>query len=64
MFITLLLFMIIFTRNIRRLGSRCKRRKVRNVVRKYKCDFLILCETKLNSFSSSLLRSIGGGRLT
>ena len=45
------------------MGSGCKRREVRNVVRRYKCDFLILCETKLDALSSPLLRSIGGGRL-
>ena len=33
------------------------------MVRRFKCDFLILCETKLVSPSPALLRSIGGGRL-
>ena len=49
--------------NIRGLGSCCKRREVRNVDRRFKCDFLILCESKLASPSPALLRSIGGGRL-
>ena len=56
--------MIILAWNIRGLGSICKRREVWNVVQRYKCDFLIFCETKLESFSQPLLRSIGGGRLT
>ena len=55
--------MIILGWNIRGLGSSCKRREVRNVVRRFKCDFLILCETKLVSPSPALLRAIGGGRL-
>ena len=55
--------MIILTWNVRGLGSSCKHREVRNIVRRYKCDFLILCKTKLDSFSLPLLRSIGGGRL-
>ena len=55
--------MIILAWNIRGLGSCCKRREVRNVVRRFKCDFLILCETKLVSPSPALLRAIGGGRL-
>ena len=55
--------MIILAWNIRGMGSGCKRREVRNVVRRYKCDFLILCETKVVALSSPLLRSIGGGRL-
>ena len=55
--------MIILAWNIRGLGSCRKRREVRNVVRRFKGDFLILCETKLVSPSPALLRSIGGGRL-
>ena len=45
------------------MGSGNKRREVRNVARRYKCDFLILCETKVVALSSPLLRSSGGGRL-
>ena len=63
MFIIFACFMIILAWNIRDLGSSCKRREVRNVVKRYKCDFLILCETKLDAFSYSLLQSIGGGRI-
>ena len=56
--------MIILAWNIRSLSNSCKRREIRNVVRRYKCNFLFLCETKLDSFSQPLLRSIGRGRLT
>ena len=56
--------MIILAWNISGLVSSDKRRKVRNIVRRYKCDFLILCETKMDAFSPPLHRSIGGGRLT
>lgn len=56
--------MIILAWNIRGFGSCSKRREVQNVVRRYKCDLLVLSETKLDSFSSSILRTIGGGRLT
>ena len=52
--------MIILAWNTRGLGSKCKRREVRNVVRRYKCNYLILCETKLDSLTSSLTQSIGG----
>ena len=45
------------------MGSYRKRREVRNVVRRFKGDFLILCKTKLVSPSLALLRSIGGERL-
>ena len=55
--------MIIFAWNIRSLGSSNKRRELRNIIRRCKCDFLIICETKADSFSPALLRSIGGGRL-
>ena len=55
--------MIILAWNIRGLGSCCKRREVRNIVRRFKCDFLILCETKIDVLSPSLLRTVGGGRL-
>ena len=55
--------MIILSWNIRSLGSSGKRRKVRNIVKRYKCDVLILCEIKLDSLSQPLFRNIGGGRL-
>ena len=53
--------MIILSWNIRDLGSSDKRREVKNIVRRFKCDILILCETKVESPSHSLLRNIGGG---
>ena len=56
--------MIILSWNIRGLGSGLKRREVRNLVRRFKCDILILCETKVDSHSHPLLRNIGGGRLS
>ena len=55
--------MIILAWNIRRLGSRAKRRELRNLVRISKVDFLIILETKAESLSPSTLRNIGGGRL-
>ena len=48
---------------MRSLGSSKKRRKLRNIVRRCKCDLLIVCETKTDSFSPALLRSIRGGKL-
>ena len=56
--------MIILAWNIRGLGSSNKCRELRNLVRRYKSDFLIVCDTKSDSFSQPLLRFIGGGRLT
>ena len=53
--------MIILSWNIRGLDSSHKRREVRNMVRRFKCDILILCETKVELRSHSLLRNIGGG---
>ena len=54
--------MIILSWNIRGLGSSSKRREIGNIVRRYKCDVLILCETKLDSLSQPLLRNISRGR--
>ena len=56
--------MIILSWNKRGLGSGFKRREVRNMVRKFKCDILILCETKVEIRSHSLLRNIGEGRFS
>ena len=56
--------MIILSWNIRGLGSSLKHKEVRNMVRRFKCDILILCETKMELCSHSLLRNIGGGRLS
>ena len=53
--------MIILSWNIRGPGSRDKRREVRNIVRRFKCDILILCKTKVESPSHSFLCNIGGG---
>ena len=39
--------MIILSWNIRGLGCGIKRREVRNIVGRFKVDFLILCETKV-----------------
>ena len=64
MFITFLIIMIIWAWNIRGLGSSNKCRELRNLVRRYKSDFLIVYDTKSDSFSQPLLRSIGGARLT
>ena len=55
--------MIILSWNIRGLGNSGKRKEVRNIVRRFKCDILFLCETKLTSPSHALLRNLGGGRL-
>ena len=55
--------MIILSWNIRGLGSSGKRREVRNIVRRFKCDILIMCETKLTFPSHALLRNLGGGKL-
>lgn len=55
--------MIIIAWNIKDLGSSNKRRELRNLVRRYKADFIIVSETKMDSFSLPLLHSIWGGRL-
>ena len=49
---------------IRGLGSSNKCRELSNLVHCFKSDFLIVCETKADSFSQPLLRSIEGCRLT
>ena len=56
--------MIILSWNIKGLGSGIKHREVRNIVRRFKVDFLILYETKVELCSRSLLHNIGGGRLS
>ena len=56
--------MIILSWYIRGLGSSHKCREVRNMVRRFKCDTLILCETNVEVRSHSLLRNIRGGRLS
>jgi exonuclease III len=52
--------MIVGTLNIRGLGSRVKRRKVRDLVRLERLDFLALQETKLQVVDDSLPRSLWG----
>jgi exonuclease III len=52
--------MIVGSFNIRGLGSRIKRRKVRDLVRVERLDFLALQETKLQSVCDSLPRSLWG----
>ena len=54
--------MIILSWNIRGLGSSGKRREVRNIVRRFKCDILIICKTKLDSHPN-LLCNLRGKRL-
>ena len=56
--------MIILSWNIKSLGSSHKHREVRNMVRRFKCDILILCETKMELRFHSLLRNIGEDRLS
>ena len=55
--------MIIIAWNMGGLGSSNKRRELRNLVHRYKVDFIIVSETMIDSFWLPLLRSIGGGRL-
>ncbi|KAK2372071.1 hypothetical protein P8452_45480 [Trifolium repens] len=52
--------MIVGSFNIRGLGSRVKRRKVRDLVRIEKLDFLALQETKLQSVSDSFPQMLWG----
>ncbi|MCH94158.1 LINE-1 reverse transcriptase like, partial [Trifolium medium] len=52
--------MIVGSFNLRGLGSRVKRRKVRDLVRVENLDFLALQETKLESISDSLVHCLWG----
>jgi hypothetical protein len=52
--------MIISSFNIRGLGGRVKRNKLKEMVRKEKLDFLALQETKLEIIPDSLCLSIWG----
>jgi exonuclease III len=52
--------MIVGSFNIRGLGSRVKRRRIRDLVRDEKLDFLALHETKLQIIPESLPRSLWG----
>jgi hypothetical protein len=53
--------MIVLTMNIRGLGSRVKRRKVRELVASEKVDFLALQETKLEVVTEALIYGLWGG---
>jgi exonuclease III len=46
--------MIVLSFNIRGLGGRVKRRRIRELVREHKVDFLAIQETKLEVISDSL----------
>jgi mannosylglycoprotein endo-beta-mannosidase len=52
--------MIICSFNVRGLGSRVKRNKVRELVRNYKVDFLALQETKMEEISAGVVQSLWG----
>jgi len=53
--------MIIATFNIRGLGGAIKRRKIKDLVRNNKVDFLAIQETKKEVISQSLCNSLWGG---
>jgi mannosylglycoprotein endo-beta-mannosidase len=52
--------MIVGSFNIRGLGSRVKKRKIRDLIRVENIDFLALQETKLEGISGSLCHSLWG----
>jgi exonuclease III len=52
--------MIIGSFNIRRLGSRIKKRKVREFVSSNHLDFLLIEETKLSTVSEGLCHYLWG----
>jgi exonuclease III len=52
--------MIVLSFNIRGLGGRVKRRRVRELVRDHKVDFLALQETKMEVISESFCRNLWG----
>jgi hypothetical protein len=54
--------MIICSFNIRGLGSRVKRRRIRDIVRDEKIDFLALQETKMEVITDGLVFSLWGNR--
>jgi hypothetical protein len=53
--------MILCSFNIRGLGSRVKRRKIRDLVREEKIDFLAIQETKMEVIPESLVVGLWGG---
>jgi exonuclease III len=52
--------MIIATFNIRGLGSRVKKRKIRELVSAEKLDFLAIQETKMEEISDSFCQALWG----
>jgi len=52
--------MIVTTFNVRGLGGRVKKNKIRELVRQHNVDFLALQETKLEVITPSLCFSIWG----
>jgi hypothetical protein len=52
--------MIVLSYNVRGLGGRVKRRRVKELVRDHKVDFLALKETKMEVVSESFCRSLWG----
>jgi hypothetical protein len=52
--------MIVISFNVRGFGGRVKRRRVRELIREHKVDFLALQETKMEDISEKLCRSLWG----
>jgi exonuclease III len=52
--------MIVCSFNVRGLGSRVKRKKIADLVRTEKLDFLALQETKMEVISDSLVHNLWG----
>jgi mannosylglycoprotein endo-beta-mannosidase len=52
--------MIVTTFNVRGLGSRVKRRKIRELVRRENVDFLTIQETKMEAFPDNFVASLWG----
>jgi mannosylglycoprotein endo-beta-mannosidase len=52
--------MIVCSFNVRGLGSRVKRRKILDVIRKEKVDFLAIQETKMEVIPETLVRGLWG----
>ncbi|MCI06232.1 endonuclease/exonuclease/phosphatase family protein [Trifolium medium] len=54
------LLMIVMTFNIRGLGGKVKRRRIRELVRDHKVDFLALQETKMETILDDFCQSLWG----
>ncbi|KAK2449253.1 DNA-(apurinic or apyrimidinic site) endonuclease [Trifolium repens] len=52
--------MIVLSLNIRGLGGRVKRRRVRELIREHKVDFIAIQETKMESISENFCYSLWG----